>query len=98
MQKFRVYGQSRLRGSVNISGAKNAALPILFAAILAQEPVKLTNVPELKDIETTLKILRKLGVVVERDAEGAVHLDASKLITSLHLMNWSKPCVRQFGH
>lgn len=55
MQKFRVYGQSRLRGSVNISGAKNAALPILFAAILAQEPVKLTNVPELKDIETTLK-------------------------------------------
>ncbi|MBE7393363.1 UDP-N-acetylglucosamine 1-carboxyvinyltransferase [Pasteurella multocida] len=79
MQKFRVYGQSRLRGSVNISGAKNAALPILFAAILAQEPVKLTNVPELKDIETTLKILRKLGVVVERDAEGAVHLDASKI-------------------
>ncbi|EJS91737.1 UDP-N-acetylglucosamine 1-carboxyvinyltransferase, partial [Pasteurella multocida subsp. multocida str. Anand1_cattle] len=41
-------------------------MPILFAAILAQEPVKLTNVPELKDIETTLKILRKLGVVVER--------------------------------
>ncbi|HHW7446477.1 TPA: UDP-N-acetylglucosamine 1-carboxyvinyltransferase [Pasteurella multocida] len=79
MQKFRVYGQSRLRGSVNISGAKNAALPILFAAILAQEPVKLTNVPEVKDIETTLKILRKLGVVVERDAEGAVHLDASKI-------------------
>ncbi|MDP9500754.1 UDP-N-acetylglucosamine 1-carboxyvinyltransferase [Bisgaard Taxon 45] len=79
MQKFRVYGQSRLRGSVNISGAKNAALPILFAAILAEEPVKLTNVPELKDIDTTLKILRKLGVLVERDTEGAVHLDASKI-------------------
>ncbi|MGC6247258.1 UDP-N-acetylglucosamine 1-carboxyvinyltransferase [Bisgaard Taxon 45] len=79
MQKFRVYGQSRLRGSVNISGAKNAALPILFAAILAEEPVKLTNVPELKDIDTTLKILRKLGVLVERDTEGTVHLDASKI-------------------
>lgn len=79
MQKFRVYGQSRLKGTVNISGAKNAALPILFAAILAEEPVKLTNVPELKDIDTTLKILRKLGVVAERDAEGAVHLDASHI-------------------
>ncbi|UAX41329.1 UDP-N-acetylglucosamine 1-carboxyvinyltransferase [Pasteurella canis] len=79
MQKFRVYGQSRLKGSVNISGAKNAALPILFAAILSEEPVTLTNVPELKDIETTLKILRKLGVVVERDEHGAVHLDASKI-------------------
>ena len=47
MEKFRVYGgQSRLSGTVSISGAKNAALPILFAAILATEPVKLTNVPE----------------------------------------------------
>lgn len=79
MQKFRVYGQSCLKGSVNISGAKNAALPILFAAILAQEPVKLKNVPDLKDIETTFKILRKLGVAVERDSAGTVHLDASKI-------------------
>ncbi len=79
MQKFRVYGQSRLKGTVDISGAKNAALPILFAAILAQEPVILKNVPDLKDIDTTLKILRKLGVVVERDEQGVVHLDASKI-------------------
>ena len=79
MEKFRVYGQSRLSGTVNISGAKNAALPILFAAILATEPVKLTNVPTLKDIETTLKILRKLGVVVDRDETGAVLLDASNI-------------------
>ena len=79
MQKFRVYGQSRLKGTVDISGAKNAALPILFAAILAQEPVILKNVPDLKDIDTTLKILRKLGVVVERDEQGIVHLDASKI-------------------
>lgn len=79
MEKFRVYGQSRLSGTVNISGAKNAALPILFATILATEPVKLTNVPVLKDIETTLKILRQLGVVVERDETGAVLLDASNI-------------------
>ena len=79
MQKFRVYGQSCLKGTVDISGAKNAALPILFAAILATEPVRLTNVPDLKDIETTLKILRQLGVEVERNAQGVVHLDASKI-------------------
>lgn len=79
MQKFRVYGQSRLSGTVDISGAKNAALPILFAAILADEPVLLSNVPDLKDIETTLKILRQLGVVAERDEQGRVHLDASKI-------------------
>ena len=79
MDKFRVYGQSRLSGNVNISGAKNAALPILFAAILATEPVKLTNVPELKDIETTLNILRQLGVIANRDETGAVLLDASNI-------------------
>ncbi|MBN6064894.1 UDP-N-acetylglucosamine 1-carboxyvinyltransferase [Aggregatibacter actinomycetemcomitans] len=79
MQKFRVYGQSCLKGTVDISGAKNAALPILFAAILATEPVTLTNVPDLKDIETTLKILRQLGVVVEQNESGTVRLDASKI-------------------
>lgn len=79
MQKFRVYGQSCLKGTVDISGAKNAALPILFAAILATEPVTLTNVPDLKDIETTLKILRQLGVEIERNDQGVVHLDASKI-------------------
>lgn len=79
MEKFRVHGPFKLSGEVQISGAKNAALPILFAAILATEPVTLTNVPELKDVDTTFKILRKLGVVVERDAQGSVHLDASQV-------------------
>ncbi|MDO4626464.1 MAG: UDP-N-acetylglucosamine 1-carboxyvinyltransferase [Pasteurellaceae bacterium] len=79
MEKFRVYGQSRLSGEVDISGAKNAALPILFAAILSTEPVKLTNVPELKDIETTLKILRQLGVQIEQPEKNTVLLDASKI-------------------
>ncbi|MCW9716963.1 UDP-N-acetylglucosamine 1-carboxyvinyltransferase [Avibacterium sp. 21-599] len=79
MQKFRVYGQSRLSGDVKISGAKNAALPILFAAILAEEPVTLTNVPELKDIETTLKILRQLGMKVEQKTGGVVCLDGSNI-------------------
>lgn len=79
MEKFRVHGPFTLSGTVDISGAKNAALPILFAAILAEEPVVLTNVPKLKDVDTTFKILRKLGVVVERDEQGTVHIDASKI-------------------
>lgn len=79
MEKFLVHGPFTLSGTVDISGAKNAALPILFAAILAEKPVILTNVPQLKDVDTTFKILRKLGVSVERDAQGAVHLDASKI-------------------
>lgn len=80
MEKFRVYGQATpLSGEVQISGAKNAALPILFAAILAEEPVKLTNVPELKDVDTTFKILRKLGVTVERNSDKSVLIDASQI-------------------
>lgn len=79
MEKFRVHGPVTLSGTVEISGAKNAALPILFAAILAEEPVVLTNVPKLKDVDTTFKILRQLGVNVERDEQGAVHIDASQI-------------------
>lgn len=79
MEKFRVHGPVSLNGTVDISGAKNAALPILFAAILAEEPVVLTNVPKLKDVETTFKILRQLGVSVERDEQNAVHINASQI-------------------
>ena len=49
MDKFRVQGPTRLQGEVTISGAKNAALPILFSALLAEEPVEIQNVPKLKD-------------------------------------------------
>lgn len=79
MEKFRVHGPFTLSGTVDISGAKNAALPILFASILATEPVVLTNVPQLKDVDTTFKILRKLGVSVERTEDGSVHIDASHI-------------------
>ncbi|EXI62459.1 UDP-N-acetylglucosamine 1-carboxyvinyltransferase [Mannheimia granulomatis] len=80
MEKFRVHGPFTLSGTVDISGAKNAALPILFAAILAEKPVTLKNVPDLKDVDTTFKILRQLGVVVEKGTEkGVVHIDASQI-------------------
>lgn len=61
MDKFRLQGPTRLDGEVTISGAKNAALPILFAALLAEEPVEIQNVPKLRDIDTTMKLLCQLG-------------------------------------
>ena len=67
MDKFRVQGPTRLQGEVTISGAKNAALPILFSALLAEEPVEIQNVPKLKDIDTTMKLLSQLGAKVERN-------------------------------
>lgn len=78
MEKFRVHGPFTLSGTVDISGAKNAALPILFAAILAEEPVILTNVPKLKDVDTTFKILRQLGVEIESNGN-TVHINAKNI-------------------
>ncbi|MEE2023901.1 UDP-N-acetylglucosamine 1-carboxyvinyltransferase [Alkalimonas mucilaginosa] len=66
MQQFLVTGGAELRGEVTISGAKNAALPILFASILSEGQVLIDNVPELKDIDTTFKLLRQFGATVER--------------------------------
>jgi UDP-N-acetylglucosamine 1-carboxyvinyltransferase len=78
MDKLLIEGGARLSGEVAISGAKNAALPILCAALLCPEPVTLTNVPDLKDIGTLLRLIEQMGVRVQRQ-EGAVTLDASAL-------------------
>lgn len=82
MDKLVVTGGVRLTGEVQISGAKNAALPILCASLLSAEPLRLTNVPELNDIDTMLKLLEQMGVKVERGDEGdkgSITLDASGL-------------------
>ncbi|HNI09159.1 MAG TPA: UDP-N-acetylglucosamine 1-carboxyvinyltransferase, partial [Thiobacillaceae bacterium] len=78
MDKLVITGGARLAGEVAISGAKNAALPILCASLLSREPLNLTNVPCLNDIGTMLKLLAQMGVKVERDGEN-VSLDASGL-------------------
>ncbi|THF63756.1 UDP-N-acetylglucosamine 1-carboxyvinyltransferase [Pseudothauera nasutitermitis] len=80
MDKLLIEGGVRLHGEAAISGAKNAALPLLCAALLTREPVTFTNVPQLNDIGTLLKILAQMGVQVERDAAAnRVTLDASGL-------------------
>ncbi|GDX05587.1 UDP-N-acetylglucosamine 1-carboxyvinyltransferase [Buttiauxella sp. WJP83] len=105
MDKFRVQGPTRLSGEVTISGAKNAALPILFAALLAEEPVEIQNVPKLKDIDTTMKLLSQLGTKVERN--GSVWIDASdvnifcapyELVKTMRASIWALgPLVARFG-
>ena len=105
MEKFRVQGPTRLSGEVTISGAKNAALPILFAALLAEEPVEIQNVPKLRDIDTTMKLLTQLGAKVERN--GSVHVDASAvdvfcapydLVKTMRASIWALgPLVARFG-
>jgi UDP-N-acetylglucosamine 1-carboxyvinyltransferase len=66
MDKLLIRGGRRLEGEVVISGAKNAALPELCAALLTAEPVTLTNVPRLQDVNTTLKLLRNMGATAQR--------------------------------
>jgi len=65
MEKFLIKGPSKIRGQVNISGSKNAALPILAATLLFDKPVTISNLPRVKDIDTMLNLLRSLGSKVE---------------------------------
>ena len=78
MDKLLIEGGARLTGEVAISGAKNAALPILCSALLTAEPVTFTNVPQLNDIGTLLELLGQMGVKIER-AGDTVTLGASGL-------------------
>ncbi|MBY4898318.1 UDP-N-acetylglucosamine 1-carboxyvinyltransferase [Cupriavidus sp. AU9028] len=66
MDKLEIQGNGPLRGEIRISGAKNAALPILCAGLLAADTLTLDNVPDLQDVRTTLKLLRQMGVRVEQ--------------------------------
>ncbi|MEO7744456.1 MAG: UDP-N-acetylglucosamine 1-carboxyvinyltransferase [Usitatibacter sp.] len=75
MQKLSIQGGVPLVGEVRVAGAKNAALPILAASLLTAAPVRITNVPQLNDVRTMLKLLERMGVKVEA-APGAVSLDA----------------------
>ena len=65
MDKYVIRGGRRLCGEVNISGAKNAAVAILPAVILADSPCRIENLPDISDVKDAAKILRELGAVVE---------------------------------
>ena len=78
MDKLVITGGVPLRGEIAISGAKNAALPILCAALLSAETLVLENVPALEDVATTIKLLRQMGVAVEREGS-RVTLNAARV-------------------
>ncbi|GGB36539.1 UDP-N-acetylglucosamine 1-carboxyvinyltransferase [Oceanisphaera marina] len=105
MDKFKIQGPCRLAGEVTISGAKNAALPILFGTLLCDEAVHLSNVPKLKDVDTTLQLLASMGLkVVEQDdviaISGAVnsHIAPYELVRTMRASILALgPLVARFG-
>ncbi len=79
MDKLLIRGGRALHGEVRISGAKNAALPELCATLLTAQTVTLANVPSLQDVSTMLKLIRNMGVGVERGEDGTVTIHAGSL-------------------
>ena len=79
MDKLLIEGGQALSGEVAVSGAKNAALPILCAALLAPEPLVLANVPRLNDVRTMQSLLAQMGVRIDTGAPGEVVLDAGRI-------------------
>lgn len=107
MEKIVIKGGTPLRGEVQISGAKNSALPLLFATLLADGASEISNVPDLRDINTALKLLRELGAEVVRD-NGRVAVDAHRIQSieaSYDLVKTMRasvlvlgPLLARFGH
>lgn len=81
MDKFVIQGNGPLSGEIAAGGAKNAALPILCASLLSDAPLTLTNVPNLRDVGTTGKLLEQMGVRVEHPDAHTRVLDASGITT-----------------
>jgi UDP-N-acetylglucosamine 1-carboxyvinyltransferase len=108
MDKLAIVGGRPLDGEVRISGAKNAALPILAATLLAEGAVTVRNVPRLNDIATTLKLLKRMGVSAEHRDDGAVTVDAGGIndfIAPYELVKTMRasilvlgPLLGRFGH
>jgi UDP-N-acetylglucosamine 1-carboxyvinyltransferase len=79
MDKLVVEGGRPLAGEVRASGAKNAALPILCAALLTPEPLTLVNVPRLNDVRTMCTLISQMGVAVDASPAGSIVLDAGRI-------------------
>ncbi len=79
MDKLIIQGGVRLQGEIRISGAKNAALPILAATLLANGPVTICNIPHLHDITTTMELLGRMGLELTVDEKMGVHVDSSTI-------------------
>jgi UDP-N-acetylglucosamine 1-carboxyvinyltransferase len=111
VEKLAIQGGQALKGEITITGAKNAALPILCAALLSSEPITLRNLPDLQDVRTILKILAQMGLKVNfpnPDDRSIVILDGSNIHTpeaSYELVKTMRasilvlgPLLARFGH
>src|SRR3990172_4057886 len=79
MDKIIIHGDTPLKGEVAVSGSKNASLPILMAALLTEEPVRLHNIPRLRDVNTALALLGRLGVESRWIGEHELELHAAQV-------------------
>ena len=84
MDKLVINGGNRLKGTLEISGSKNAALPIMAAALLAEGPSTIRGVPDLADIRSMMELLSDLGVSVKRDADGVLQMNVDRKSTRLN--------------
>ncbi|MFM6989004.1 MAG: UDP-N-acetylglucosamine 1-carboxyvinyltransferase [Arenimonas sp.] len=108
MAKIIINGGDVLNGEVQISGAKNAVLPILCATILADEPVTLSNVPHLHDVTTTISLLGALGAKITVDDHQTLHIDprsVNQTVAPYELVKTMRasilvlgPLLAKFGH
>jgi UDP-N-acetylglucosamine 1-carboxyvinyltransferase len=108
LDAFKINGGNPLRGEVTISGAKNAALPILMSALLSKTPITFHNVPKLNDIETTIKLLNQLGAKAQWVDDNSILIDASTIDhckASYELVKTMRasilvlgPLLARFGH
>lgn len=108
MAKIIISGGETLHGDVNISGAKNAVLPILCTTILADEPITITNVPHLHDVTTTISLLGALGAKITVDDNQTLHIDprtVNQTVAPYDLVKTMRasilvlgPLLAKFGH
>ncbi|MEK7821609.1 MAG: UDP-N-acetylglucosamine 1-carboxyvinyltransferase, partial [Planctomycetota bacterium] len=78
MEKIIIEGGRRLHGRVSVNGAKNAALPIMAACILAHGPSRIKGIPDIADVRVMMDLLRCLGMTVERLKDGSMGLEVTR--------------------
>ncbi|MFA7567133.1 MAG: UDP-N-acetylglucosamine 1-carboxyvinyltransferase, partial [Alkalispirochaeta sp.] len=83
MYKYIIDGGNPIHGTIRASGNKNAALPCIAASLLTTEPVRLTNVPDIEDVQVMVEILRSLGVRATQEQPNTWVFDSSSLKTSV---------------
>src|SRR5690242_20325015 len=79
MEKLIIQGNQPLNGEIRISGAKNAALPILAATLLSGEPIHISNIPHLQDVTTIVSLLGRMGVNITLNERSDIEVEAVKL-------------------